>query len=125
MGRWGKLTPEEWEEEQAWQESHPDSAGERLMDAIDDALKPPSIPDIFHEPKEEDYRGYDWGDGSSTGGDTGCTWPLILLAIVVVTFPFSLYFIVGLLAVIAIAFGLGVWGLYYLAEQLVHFLFGL
>jgi len=73
MGAWGKLTPEEWEEEQAWQESHPDSFSERLWDGIDDALSPPSLPDIFHEPKDDYDRGDGWGEGGSDSPGCGCS----------------------------------------------------
>lgn len=106
MGAWGKLTPEEWEEEKAWRESHSDSAGERLVDAISDATR---ISWGEGGKRDRDEGDYGWGGGGDSPG-CGCslksclTILLILVALealgciswyLLLTFPRWLEFIFG------------------------------
>lgn len=104
MGAWGKLSPEEWEEEKAWQESHPDSAGERLLEAWDDAWKPvDDFLDPFHsgerEPREDDYDWRDYGHGDSPGCGcslSSCLTILLILVVLMVLGCISWYLLLSL-----------------------------
>jgi len=92
MGKWGKLSPEEWEEEKAWRESHPDSAGERLVDeigrAVDDIIDPFGL---LHDKEsreqrrqDDEYVRYDdCGYDQSGGGSSGCSFRSCLIVLFV------------------------------------------
>lgn len=99
-----------------------DSFGDRLWDAIDDAFRPPSLPEIFHEPKGEDYRDYSWGDSSSDGEDTKNWW---VGCLVLLLLPFSPYIIAGLCAVIALGLEVGMEILGNFVDQLFTLFSGL
>lgn len=129
MGRrWEDLTPAEQDEEwKRWQER--DTFADRLSGAIDDAWKPvDNFLDPFHsEPREregEDYSDYRWGDGS-VSEDTGCSWIGWLVLLAIFTFPFSLYFIVGLCAVVSYGLGVGIEILSDFVDQLFTLFSGL
>lgn len=132
MGRrWKDLTPAEQDEEwRYWKEKQENSFANRLWDAYNDAWKPvENFLNPFHsEPRERterDYRDYRWRDSSGDGEDTKNWWKGCLVLLGILTFPYSLYFIVGLFAIAVLGVFLGLWGLYLVAEQLVTLLLGL
>ena len=87
-----------------------DSFANRLWEGIDDALKPPSLPDIFHEPREDDYDRQDgWGEGGGDSSGCGCSLKSCLTVL--------------LILIVLMVCGCISWYLLLLLPQVIDFIF--